>query len=105
MPRKSAMIGSFPRWSLIVAGRFARVVTASIGFRRLGGKLAHLDHLGAGKPRQHFPDARIGFGGALALVPLLFGLRAQRRLAGFVGDDHGPAPAGPLLELSRQVVD
>src|SRR5260370_36652743 len=80
-------------------------VTASIGFRRLGGKLAYLDHLGAGKPRQHFLHPRIGLGGALALVFLHLVLRTQRRRSGFVGARHGPAPPGPLLWSAREIVD
>src|SRR5258708_3090556 len=62
---------------LIVAiGDLGSVITASIGFRRLGGKLAHLDDLGAGKSRQHLLHPRIGLGGALALVLLYLVLRA-----------------------------
>src|ERR1700732_2962169 len=103
MPRKSAINRSL---LLVVAvGALSEVFTTSMGFRRLGGKLAHLDHLGTWKSRQHLLHPRIGFGGALALVPYHFVLRAQRRLPGFVGDDHGPAPSGPLLQLAREVVD
>src|SRR3954454_8946480 len=41
--------------SVVVAvGTLAWVFTNRIGFRRLGGKLAHLDNLGAGKPCHHF---------------------------------------------------
>jgi len=42
---------------------------------------------------------------AFALAFLGVDLRTQGRLAGFVGHDHGPAPAGPLLELAREIVD
>src|SRR5438105_10013796 len=91
---------------LIVAiVELGRVFTASNGFRRLGGKLAHLDHPGSGKARQHLLDPRIGFGGEFALVLLYFVLRTQRRLSRFVGHDHGPAPSGPLLTLTREIVD
>src|SRR6266851_3072948 len=69
------------RLLLIVAVRIlGRIFTASIGFRRLGGKLAYLDNLGAGKSRQHLLHPGIGFGGALALALLQFVLRPQRRL-------------------------
>jgi len=44
-------------------------------------------------------------GGALALILRYFVLRTQRRLAGFIGHDHGPAPSGPLLELAGEIVD
>ena len=56
--------------SIVAVDVSARVFTVSIGFRRLGGKLAHFDDLGAGKSRQHLLHPRIGFGGALALVLL-----------------------------------
>src|SRR4051794_22853091 len=76
--------------SIVVAvGSLAGVLADRIGLRRLGGKLAHFDHLGAGKPRQHFLHARIGFGSARVFVLGMFVLRAQRRLSGFVGHDHG----------------
>src|SRR6202048_1821798 len=103
MPRKSAINRSC--LLCVPGGALSEVFTTSMGFRRLGGKLAHLDHLGTRKSRQHLLHPRIGFGGALALVPYHFVLRAQRRLPGFVGDDHGPAPSGPLLQLAREIVD
>src|SRR5258706_16414344 len=46
---------------IVAVGSLGRVVTASIGIRRLGGKLAHLDDLGAGKSRQHLLYPRVGF--------------------------------------------
>src|SRR4030088_886788 len=90
---------------IVAVATLGRVFTASIGFRRLGGKLAHLDHLGAGKSRQHFLHPWIGFGGALALIFLQIVLRTQRRLSSIVGHDHGPAPSGPLFQFSREIVD
>src|SRR6516165_12409671 len=41
----------------------------------------------------------------LALVLFDQILLAQRCLAELVGDNHGPAASGPLLELAREVVD
>src|ERR1700752_928352 len=59
-------------WLEIVAVRArVKVLRPDIQIRRLrrfGGKLADLQHLGTGEAREHFPDPRIGFGGALALA-------------------------------------
>src|ERR1700744_5697746 len=110
MPRKSG-IGSSPLEIVvgIIRRLFGEAVVAEaaacVGFRRLGGKLAHLDHLGAGEACQHFLHTRIGFGGAFALAFLDQTLLAQGRLPGLVGDDHGPAPAGPQFELAGKFVD
>src|SRR5258705_12886012 len=105
MPRKSAIRASSGKSIVVAVGTLAWIFADSIGFRRLGGKLAHLDDLGAGKPRQHFLHTRIGFRGPRMLVPGVFVLRAQRRLSGLVRDDHGPAPPGPLFQLAREIVD
>src|SRR6202021_3201154 len=57
----------------VAVGTLGGVFNASIGLRRLGGKLAHLDNPGAGKARQHLFHARIGLGGAFGAVSLPFG--------------------------------
>src|SRR5581483_1223532 len=85
MPRKSGIDSPLEIVVGIVRRLFAETViagaAAGIGLRRLGGKLAHLDHLGAGKARQHLLHARVGLGGALALAFFDQALLAQGRLA------------------------
>src|SRR5689334_11695033 len=113
MPRKSGILWSSDLEIIVgivrrfLAGHavFARLRHAGIGFRRLGGKPSHFHELGAGEARQHLPDPRIGFGRALALVLGQQILFTQGRLTGRVGNDHGPAAIGPLLELAREIVD
>src|SRR5947209_10931267 len=105
MPRKSG-IRTFLEWlEIVVVGIFSAVFADNIGFRRLGGKLAYFDHLGAGEKCHHLLHARIGFGGPLALVFRNLPLRAQGRLSRLVGDDHGPALSRPLLELAGEIVN
>src|SRR6476646_2635585 len=73
--------------------------------RRQGRRSASACPRAAGKPGQHLFYPWIGYGGALALALLDFHLGAQRRLSRLVGYDHGPAPAGPLLEFAREIID
>src|SRR5258708_23201203 len=89
MPRRSAINASFELLLIVAVGVLGSVFL-NMGFRRLGGKLAHLDHLGTGKARQPLLHPRIRFLGALALAPLDFDLRARRRLRILLAHDHGP---------------
>ena len=100
MPRKSAMNASFRLLEIVLSGRSAgsSALTSDSGG---SGKLAHLDHLGAGKPRQHLLHPWIGFVGASrwlfctvrsANAPSLPGAHWTR----------SSSAAGPLLQPARQ---
>src|SRR5262245_4189693 len=113
-PRKSAIAHLLPRvrdielLSLkLVGGRKFRVL--GIGrWQMLGrsrGALAHVNDLGAGKAREHGLHQRIRLDAGLERGLPRAVLRSNRRLARLRRYDDHPAPAGPLRELARQIVD
>src|SRR3984957_21258586 len=94
-----------PRKSGIEVALVVRCFRHLIGARGRAGWRAHLNDFGAGEARQHRLHQWIAARVALELRLALFGLRTQRRRAGLGGDHHHPAPAGPFMELFRQVAD
>src|SRR5580700_8373824 len=95
-PRKSGIEVALVIW------RVRHIIGAGGG---RAGRRAHFDDFGAGEARQYRLHQGIAARVALELGLALFGLRAQRRRAGLGGDHDHPAPAGPIMELLRQVAD
>src|ERR1700761_6225584 len=93
-PRKSGIVVTLTIWRHVVG----------IGYR-CAGRRTHLDDLCAGETGQHGLHQRIAAHVVFQFGLAAFSLGPQRRFAGFGGDRHHPAPAGPFGKLFCKVID
>ena len=67
--------------------------------------MRHADDLGTRKAAEHGLHQRIALHVALDLGLLRIGLRAHRRRALLLGNDHDPTLAGPAGQFALKIVD